>query len=245
MVHAVVYSLLILVLLFSLFYARITRATWFQATMRAIGVDAWTAYQLPPAQGEAPAAAAAGSSSRPADVEAPSDASMPPAAATHDTTSSSAPPVPSVGHALVLAVRALWLGRNGCHLMKPWWRHLLFLLSICLLSFLVAYSLSNMLFLVEAHCRDFLISAVLNACLTFAVAIGVLALAFQHQDQLRQQQTNPFETIGLLVPNQDDEREGAADDDELEEFGLPSDEDDPGLEARTRRQLEMDQPTQL
>lgn len=218
-------------LLYALFYTSISQTAAYQSVMRAAGIDTWSSYQ-PQTQSESGAA-------RPSDLEAPSGASMQPSRAVA-TASSTAPTVPSVCHALVLAVRALWMGRNGCHLMKPWWRHILFLASICLLSLLVAYSMSNMLFLVEAHCRDFLISSVLNAVLTFAAAIIILAVAFQRQDQLRQQQSNPFEAMGLLVSQDDAEGE-----DELDEFGLEEEPIDAGPEARTRRALEMEQSTQL
>jgi hypothetical protein len=154
--------------------------------------------------------------------------------------------LPSVCHSLQLGLRALWLSRDGCHLLKPWWRHLLFLLSLCALVALVVHSLTNMFWLVEAHCRDFLISAVLNAVITLTAGVSILALACPRQDQLALQRSNPFETIGLL-DSQGDAEEIAFDANEHEEFDdhFSADSRTESIAMRTRRELEMEQSMQL
>jgi hypothetical protein len=183
---------------------------------------------------------------------------QPPSPLTHSSSSATGVPIhdaqaqsealPSVWHSLRLAVRALCLSRSssgepggGCHHLKPWWRHLLFLWSTFVLFLLVLYSLSNLLWLLQAHCRDFLVAAVLNAALTFALALLLVALIFQQREQLVIQAHNPFETIGLLDEGSDgntaeDDEEDAKAEAEVAEaggFGLQS-----SIAMRTRRELE-------
>jgi len=125
------------------------------------------------------------------------------------------------------------------------WKHVLFFFSTLLLLGLVAYSIGALMWLSTASCRDFFVATSLNAGFTFALAMLLCALALRQGPAILSPQTNPFESIGLLDPQEDgadpDEDEDA--DHDLDEFGLASPSNVAAL--RTRRELENEPANNL
>jgi hypothetical protein len=138
--------------------------------------------------------------------------------------------LPSVWHSLRMAVRALFLCSEGgltCRELRPWWKHLLFFAGVLFLVGLLFYELSNMFWLNEAHCRDFLVSTLLNFLFTLFAALLLGALILRQRHRLVVQESNPFELAGLL--DQQGQDSGAADDGgdaETDDGGELEDEDD-------------------
>lgn len=109
---------------------------------------------------------------------------------------------------------------------------------------LVAYSIGALMWLSTASCRDFFVATSLNAGFTFALAMLLCALALRQGPAILSPQTNPFESIGLLDP-QEDEDDHDADDPghDVDEFGLQSPSNVAAL--RTRRELENEPANNL
>jgi hypothetical protein len=144
--------------------------------------------------------------------------------------------LPSVWHSLRMAVRALFLCSEGgltCRELRPWWKHLLFFAGVLFLIGLLFYELSNMFWLNEAHCRDFLVSTLLNFLFTLLAALLLGALILRQRHRLVVQESNPFELAGLL-DQQGQNSGGAADDGgdaETDGGELEDEDDEEALEA--------------
>ena len=258
LIYAGLYFFLLFVLCFSIFYARLARLACFQRTLQATGIAGWASYRATPSAGAAasdeedtiriPASAlvtphfTVDDEGGAAEEHKHEHHQVPPpripaaaptsAAATGSdaSTGSGFSGLPSVSHTLVLGFRALFLSPDG---WRPWWRHILFLFSALALAGLSVYAVLTLFWLLQAHCRDFIISAILNAGLTCLAALLLLSLAFQRRASLVHRETNPFESIGLLDEGVDSlaDTEGAGEGEEDIEFGLST----ATLSSRTRR----------
>lgn len=69
----------------------------------------------------------------------------------------------------------------------------------------------NMLWLVNSYCLDFLVSAVVNAVVTGALALGSLVVLVRKRAQVFDAKSNPFEAVGLLVREEEEADESSSD----------------------------------
>jgi hypothetical protein len=102
--------------------------------------------------------------------------------------------------------RSLWnLSMHGSRSVRPWWRHLILVFISVLVLFLSMLSFFNMVSLSSSTCRDFLVSSVVNAIGTFALAVIGGNILIAQRRVIVQQERNPLEVVGLLQMEEDDE----------------------------------------
>jgi hypothetical protein len=108
---------------------------------------------------------------------------------------------------LIAALRILIL--HGTRGVRPYWKHLLLLLLCFLLVGLSIFSFVNLLYLVNSNCRDYIVSTITTAIVTFLLTIVTLHAVIVNKDGILQQtRRNPFEVVQLLHTDSDEETEG-------------------------------------
>ena len=99
---------------------------------------------------------------------------------------------------------------HGTRTVRPWWRHALLVFGFIVLCGLSILSFICLISLVDANCRDFMISAIVNACVTFVLVIAGGNLILANRQRLMKRDENPFEAVGLLQMESEDEGTGDA-----------------------------------
>ena len=148
---------------------------------------------------------------------------LPSASSSPDPVSSSAAhlsepsPDASMRSLCLLLVRVLRvIVTQGFTAVAPWWRHALLFAGLMLLLSLAGVACWSMLWLVNANCRDFMLSAIMNAVVTCLLTIAALTIIVRNKRRVFDHNINPFESVGLLQREEEHINRQADADDEHE-----------------------------